>query len=287
MKFKDLEYFQQLAKLKSYTKTAAFFQVKQPTITYAIKRLEEEVQTELLVRNQSHAQIQLTPAGKIFLKELALAKLEINHLQEVQVRLGLPPIIGSYYFPKVSKTLAAQQLLPKLEISNAGSQELYHALLKGQLDLAMVGMLNPLYDDQIEILPLDQKQFKIVVSKTHPLAKQKSVSFRALNKEKFVVLNEQYIHSKAMQKLAKQAGFTPKVIYQNSDLNILKGMIKEGVGIGFLVEIAVDEQKDELVCLEIADKNQPSFHISLLSRKNQPASVSQQVIQQILEANLL
>ena len=38
MKFKDLEYFQQLAKLKSYTKTAAFFQVKQPTITYAIKR---------------------------------------------------------------------------------------------------------------------------------------------------------------------------------------------------------------------------------------------------------
>ena len=66
MKFKDLEYFQQLAKLKSYTKTAAFFQVKQPTITYAVKRLEEEVQTELLVRNQSHAQIQLTPAGQNF-----------------------------------------------------------------------------------------------------------------------------------------------------------------------------------------------------------------------------
>ncbi|XBG90913.1 LysR family transcriptional regulator [Enterococcus cecorum] len=64
MKFKDLEYFQQLAKLKSYTKTAAFFQVKRPTITYAIKRLEEEVQTELLVRNQSHAQIQLTLRAK-------------------------------------------------------------------------------------------------------------------------------------------------------------------------------------------------------------------------------
>ena len=47
-------------------------------------------------------------------------------------------------------------------------------------------------------------------------------------------------------------------------------MIKEVVEIGFLVEIAVDEQKDELVCLDIADKNQTSFHISLLSRKNQP-----------------
>ncbi|CAI3442881.1 LysR family transcriptional regulator [Enterococcus cecorum] len=164
---------------------------------------------------------------------------------------------------------------------------MYQALLKGQLDLAIVGMMNPLYDDQIEILPIAQKQFKIVVGRHHPLAKQKSVAFSELVEEKFVVLNEQYIHPKAMQKLAKQAGFTPKVIYQNSDLNILKGMIKEGVGIGFLVEIAVDEQKDELVCLEIADKNQPSFHISLLSRKNQPASVSQQVVQQILEENLL
>ena len=67
----------------------------------------------------------------------------------------------------------------------------------------------------------------------HPLAKQKSVAFSELVEEKFVVLNEQYIHPKAMQKLAKQAGFTPKVIYQNSDLNILKGMIKEGWGMDF------------------------------------------------------
>ena len=70
------------------------------------------------------------------------------------MRLGLPSIIGNFYFPKVSKALAAQQLLAKLEISNSGSQELYQALLKGQLDLAIVGMMNPLYDDQIEILPM-------------------------------------------------------------------------------------------------------------------------------------
>ena len=89
---------------------------------------------------------------------------------------------------------------------------MYQALLKGQLDLAIVGMMNPLYDDQIEILPIAQKQFKIVVGRHHPLAKQKSVAFSELVEEKFVVLNEQYIHPKAMQKLAKQAGFTPKVI---------------------------------------------------------------------------
>ena len=69
MKFKDLEYFQQLAKLKSYTKTAAFFSGEAANdYLCGVKRLEEEVQTELLVRNQSHAQIQLTPAGKILAK---------------------------------------------------------------------------------------------------------------------------------------------------------------------------------------------------------------------------
>lgn len=41
MNLRDLEYFYQLAKLKSYTAAAQYFQVSQPTITYAIKRLEK------------------------------------------------------------------------------------------------------------------------------------------------------------------------------------------------------------------------------------------------------
>ncbi|MDO4205123.1 MAG: LysR family transcriptional regulator, partial [Streptococcus gallolyticus] len=47
MNLRDLEYFYQLAKLKSYTAAAQYFQVSQPTITYAIKRLEKELGCDL------------------------------------------------------------------------------------------------------------------------------------------------------------------------------------------------------------------------------------------------
>ncbi|KGO18775.1 hypothetical protein Q757_10320 [Oenococcus alcoholitolerans] len=43
MKFTDLEYFQRLAKVESFSQTAAFFNVSQPTISYAIQRLEKDL----------------------------------------------------------------------------------------------------------------------------------------------------------------------------------------------------------------------------------------------------
>lgn len=54
MNFKDLEYFQRLVREKNFTKVANAFHVSQPTITYAVKRLEDELGTQLVYRDQSH-----------------------------------------------------------------------------------------------------------------------------------------------------------------------------------------------------------------------------------------
>lgn len=67
MNFRDLEYFVQLANDRNYTKTAQHFSVSQPTITYMVKRLEDELQVQLFVRDQSHHQVNLTLAGNEFL----------------------------------------------------------------------------------------------------------------------------------------------------------------------------------------------------------------------------
>jgi DNA-binding transcriptional LysR family regulator len=64
MNFRDLTYFDALATLKNYTAVAQQFNVSQPTITYAIKRLEDELNTQLLIRDHSHHQIELTANGR-------------------------------------------------------------------------------------------------------------------------------------------------------------------------------------------------------------------------------
>lgn len=87
MNIRDLEYFQRLALEKNYSKVAAFYHVSQPTITYAIKRLESELNIALVNRSQAHKHVALTNAGRQFLqhvntilRELRIAKEEISHL---------------------------------------------------------------------------------------------------------------------------------------------------------------------------------------------------------------
>ena len=57
----------------------------------------------------------------------------------------------------------------------------------------------------------------------------------------------------AFTKLSKQTHTHPKVVYQSNDLTILKSMVRENVGIGFLAEIAVHPE-DHLVCLPLSDE---------------------------------
>ncbi|WP_143049488.1 LysR family transcriptional regulator, partial [Oenococcus oeni] len=68
MKFTDIEHFDKLSELESFSKTAIFFNVSQPTISFAIQRLENEMKKTLINRNRSHGGISLTEAGKVFEK---------------------------------------------------------------------------------------------------------------------------------------------------------------------------------------------------------------------------
>lgn len=274
MNLKDLEYFQRLVHDKSFTKVAKAFHVSQPTVTYAVKRLEQELGTELILRDQSHRSVIITKAGMILskhistmLKELSVAIREIDRLKEETLEFGLPPIIGNHYFPKLSSFLFKNNLMEHVNLIDGGSKDLYVLLKRGKIDMALLGSTEPIRDPELYSELLVKKNFTIVVSPEHPLAQRKSISFSELEHESFVLLNEHYVHPIAFEKFSQQAHFEPKIIYQSSNLNILKGMIREQVGIGFLVELAINAE-DHLVSIPIEDQPQPDFFISLVQRDN-------------------
>ena len=65
MNIRDLEYFNALAEMLSFTQVAHKFAVSQPTVSYAIKRLEEHYGCDLIAREASHRSISLTTEGEI------------------------------------------------------------------------------------------------------------------------------------------------------------------------------------------------------------------------------
>lgn len=286
MNIRDLEYFQRLALEKSYSKVAAFYHVSQPTITYAIKRLETELNIPLVNRSQAHKNVALTSAGRQFLqhvntilRELRIAKEEISHLTIKKLPLGLPPIIGNYYFPKLSPQLLKADILPHLIIRREGSENLLRQVKLGRLDVGLIGSLDPIQVESLSAEILTKKKFKIVVAKNHPLAQQKEVAFGKLTTEKFLLLSEQYVHHHAFLRLSQQNNLDPQVIYQSDDLDILKGMIKSGMGVGFLAELAINSD-DNLVTLDLTDNNQPQFLISLVYRNS---SILPPIMEKLLE----
>lgn len=272
MNIKDLEYYQRLVYEKSFSKVADFYQVSQPTITYAIKRLETELNVTLLERDRSHKNINLTPAGWQFsqhvnkiLRELRIAKREMSHFNTEQIPFGLPPIIGNYYFPKLSKQLLDQDILQHLKIIRDGSENLLRQIRLGQIDIGIIGSITPLTEDGLKSELLKEKKFQIIVAKNHPLASKTQVAFRDLLDENFVLLSERYVHLYAFQQLTATSSFEPHVVYQSDDLQILKSMIKDGVGIGLLAEIAI-QPEDNLLAIDLIDDNQPLFYISMVQR---------------------
>ena len=96
MKIRDLEYFIELVKDKNFSVVADHFQVSQPTITMAINRLEEEYGTTFFIRDHVHHQITVTKIGQQYaqhvraiLRELAIARREIEHAKLNKIRFGL------------------------------------------------------------------------------------------------------------------------------------------------------------------------------------------------------
>ncbi|EMF0081256.1 LysR family transcriptional regulator [Enterococcus hirae] len=288
MNTRDIEYYVQIVKQKNFTKVAKYFQVSQPTITYALKRLEKELDAVLITRDRSHHELVITPAGKqlfihaqSILQEIKMAKAEITQLQKKKLRFGMPPIIGNEYFPKLSSYFIKSQLMDQIEITDGGSRDLYGMIHQGRIDLAILGSTQPIIDQKLEIELLLDKRFMIIVAPTHPFADRQTISFSDLTAEQFVLLNEHYVHPAAFKKLAKQAHIEPKVVYQSNDLAILKSMIRENIGIGFLTEIAIHPE-DHLVSIPLSDQLQPHFLISLAKRTQQiPTPLQENVVEVI------
>lgn len=292
MNIKDLEYFKMVFIEKSFSQAALQMHVSQPTITQAIKRLEEEFESELFIRNHSHQELQPTRAGRQLqvhveqvLLELKLAKKELQQLELGKVRVGLPPIIGNYYLPQIFPALFRSELINKFETTEAGSADLRKQLIHGDLDIALLGSLSPVSDQVLKVDLFAQSRFKIIVSEKSPLAQQDTIKFADLQNENFIVLDKGFVHQKALKQISQQVHMRPNIIYSTSDMHILKALVAEDLGIGFLTESAI-ATTDRIHSLSLEDEEQPIFYMSTAYRQSKLLSADEQNILELLQKEL-
>ena len=293
MNIKELYYYHDLVRTKNFSQVAADFNISQPTVTMAIKRLEESFGTTFFMRDRSHHQLTVTSTGLQFdqhvqriIEELEIAQKELARAKQERISFGLPPIIGSWYFPRFTPALLQAGLLNQLEVVDHGSASLLQLLAKGELDLALLGSLQPFQQPSLRARVIDKAPIRIIVAKDHPLAAFKDgVSFAQAAQYPFITLDDEYVHAQALRQAARLARVRPKIVFKTSDVQILKALVANNSGISFLTDLALDDN-DGLAALPLTDGSQPEFIISLAARANRLLTPNAQRLWSILETPL-
>ncbi|WKA55372.1 LysR family transcriptional regulator [Planococcus shixiaomingii] len=277
MDIRHLTYFIEVAKNRSFTKASQSLHLSQSTLSKVVKNLEEELNVELIDR--STKQIELTEAGDIVLAEgeaileslndLSTNLYDLMNLKKGKIKIGLPPIIGFLFFPKVLKGF--NNLYPdiKLKISEDDSNKVKQDVKDGVLDLGVV--ILPVDEKEFEFVPLVDEELAVFVHHSHPLAKRERVELKELENESFVLFKQELFHSLIVQE-CQRAGFSPKIAYELSEWGFIGEMIGENLGISICPK-PIETKFDQDLIKAIPFEN-PSFpwKLGLISKKKKHPS---------------
>ncbi|WP_125767835.1 LysR family transcriptional regulator [Companilactobacillus furfuricola] len=270
MNIKDIQYFVKLTQLKSYSDTALYFSVSQPTITYAVKRLEREFDSELIIRKSYANSITLTSAGEQFLiharkilRENDLMQKDLLRIKTDKIKMGFPPIISDYLIPQIFDQLNDSHLLPQITPVRSGSKELLDQLYDGKIDISLLGTTSFPNVANFDFKILKTHQFKIIASDKRKFEQPLSVS--ALKDEDFLILDSSSVHQTIINGMIERYSVFTNVIYQTSDYKLLIDLVRQNKGISLITETALHGESG-IQQLELSDVDFPPFYLMLVYR---------------------
>ncbi|WP_234122867.1 LysR family transcriptional regulator [Clostridium hydrogenum] len=286
MNLRDLEYFNCLCKTKNFTETAKVLYVSQPSVTMALHRLEKELCGKLVVRDHSLSKFSLTEAGKILEKhvinifnELNETKFEISKVVGRKIKLGVPPIIGAYFFPTFMEQLVKNGVAENIELVETGSAAMKNLILSDEVDMALIGSLAPIESTDIAATILKIDKFMVCMSKNHAISKKESLNFKDISKEKFIVLGDAYIHNEVLKNIFLKNGASLDNFYSTDEIQTAKSLIGSGLGIGIMIHMAV-KNMPTIKTVPLAEPI--NFYISLAIKKEHYMTPIEQKIKKVL-----
>lgn len=143
---KDFELLQVLEETRNITKAAEKLYITQSALSKRIRTIERELGGELLLR--SHRGIRFTPFGETVLfytraaaEELELMRKKLDTLHEGvcgTLNAGISVNYALYQFPDAMAEYHRTYPNVKLLITTDQSRNLYHQMLEGKLDVAVI-----------------------------------------------------------------------------------------------------------------------------------------------------
>lgn len=235
----DLRQFVVVARTEHLTRAAAMLRTPQPTLSRAIRRVEDAVGAPLFERHRRG--LRLNPAGRLVLAaaEGALLALDrgveqVHGLRDPEsgtVRLAILHSVSATLVPEVIRAFRAVAPHVEFELRQLATHEILGELETGQAELGISARADR---PGFGWLLLERQQVSLAVPEDHRLATRESASLAEAADEPFVGLQPSLAFRADTDALCREAGFVPTMAFECTDLATVEGLVGAGLGVALL-----------------------------------------------------
>ncbi|MBB3931098.1 DNA-binding transcriptional LysR family regulator [Kaistia hirudinis] len=281
MEFRPLRAFVEVVRQGGFSQAAKTLFATQPTVSKAVKQLEEEIGLPLLDRIGHRAT--LTAAGEVVyrrgVKLLAerddlLAELaEIRGLKRGVLRLGLPPVGSSVLFAPLFALYARRYPGIEVRLVEHGSDQLEESLRAGDIDFA--GMLVPTAEE-FDYAVMRHEPLVALLPAAHPLAGRESISLAALRDTPFISFEAGFSLHRIILEASRRAGFEPDIVARTSQIDFMVELVGAGLGAAFLPRIVAEQRRNPALRLVPLDEPGTEWIMTMAWRRGAYLSAAAQ-----------
>jgi DNA-binding transcriptional LysR family regulator len=255
--FHQLHIFYIVAVKGSFSSAAQVLKMTQPAVTMQVQTLEEHFGAKLFHR--STKKIVLSDAGRALLpyakeafewfKKTEMSMSKFTHMIKGNVAIGCTSAIKEYILPRLLSSFKEESHNITVSVNVLDSDEIKEQIRNHQLRVALVE--EPFELSDIEVRPVVQDEYVIIMPKQHPLASKQSIRLEDLLEHPLVLGAETSPSRKVLEAALTEAGIEPNrlhIVEVTDQLKKVKAFVEEGTGISIVAKWAVrDEEKWNLI----------------------------------------
>lgn len=254
MTLTELKYIVAVAREKHFGKAAEACYVSQPTLSVAVKKLEEELDVKLFERSAN--EVTVTPLGEEIVRQAQSVLEQASNIKEIAKRgkdplagplkLGVIYTIGPYLLPDLVRQMIAHTPQMPLMLQENFTVKLLEMLRTGEIDCAILA--EPFPDTGLASAPLYDEPFYAAVPVNHPLAQQDDITSEALKAETMLLLGTGHcFRDHVLEVCPEFARFSSNAegirkSFEGSSLETIKHMVAAGMGVTLVPRLSIPKE---------------------------------------------
>jgi LysR family hydrogen peroxide-inducible transcriptional activator len=246
MTLTELKYIVAVARERHFGRAAEACFVSQPTLSVAIKKLEDELGVQLFERGST--EVSITPIGTQIVEQAQRVLEESAAIKEIAkqgrdplagpLRLGVIHTIGPYLLPALVPTMIRNAPQMPLLLQEGLTIKLLEALRLGDIDVAILA--EPFPNQGFVTQAVYDEPFVVAVPNQHPWARRKHVKSAELKEETMLLLGTGHCFRDQVLEVCpelsrySQASAGIQKTFEGSSLETIRHMVASGIGITVL-----------------------------------------------------